>query len=146
MRKNLSLQQRKTLLRSTGKSTKPRSIYRSIKSTHGNWSGIPRARLSLKKGRKKKIPLLLINRRAIKKHQLQQLEKTSSSIKIRGEKRSSYRPYRCTLCHDSIQTGIFRTTKQWSLLEIWSSSEHNYLNRARRVLPWLYWVGGKKGR
>lgn len=62
LRKNLSLQWRKALLRSPGKSTKPQSIYRGLKSAHEKRSGIPRARLSLKEGRKKKPQPTFVNK------------------------------------------------------------------------------------
>lgn len=49
---SLSLQLRRALLRPTD--TNPQSIYRGIKNAQGKRSGIPQAKLSLKKGRKKK--------------------------------------------------------------------------------------------
>lgn len=56
-------------------------------------------------------------------------------LKIRGDGT----PWKCTLCQDLVQIGMFRTGC-WTSLEIYFNLPVNCLSRARNFLPWTYGV------
>lgn len=86
-----------------------------------------------------------MKRRANKKHQLQQWERERWCQDQRREKILLWMMEVHTMSRFSPDWNIQSNKAMkfaWNLFD--SSSEHNYSNRARQVLPWLYWVTEKK--